>query len=73
MVKKPRAFVDESDIFDFSGMKQIIEKTEDLTILKNVSDAPKKIERSNTDKKLTEASNDNFGNLFLGKSQGAVP
>jgi hypothetical protein len=54
-------------------MKQIIEKTEDLTILKNVSDAPKKIERSNTDKKLTEASNDNFGNLFLGKSQGAVP
>jgi hypothetical protein len=51
-------------------MKQKIVKTEELTIIKNVSDAPKKIERPNTDKKITESSNENFGNLFMGKSAG---
>ena len=51
-------------------MKHQIVKNDDLKIIKNVSDAPKKIEKSNTDKKITETSNQNFGNLFMGKSQG---
>ena len=49
-------------------MKQKIVKNEELTIIKNVSDAPKKIEKLNNDKKLNETSNQDFGNLFMGKS-----
>ena len=68
--KKPRAFVDESDIFDFSGLqKNLPAKEEKLTIMKNVS-ASNKSESNNSSKKITEMQNDNFGNLFLGKSQG---
>jgi hypothetical protein len=28
-VKKPRAFVEETDIFDFSNMKKVVEKPND--------------------------------------------
>jgi len=68
--KKPRAFVDESDIFDFSGLqKNLPAKEEKLTIMKNVS-ANGKSESNKSSKKITEMQNDQFGNLFMGKSQG---
>lgn len=68
MAKKPRTFVDESDIFDFSGLqKSLPVKEEKLTIIKNVSVSGKS-ETSNSSKKITEMQNENFGNLFLGKS-----
>lgn len=68
VAKKPRAFVDESDIFDFSGLqKNMPAKEEKLTIIKNVSHSGKS-ETSNSSKKITEMQNENFGNLFMGKS-----
>lgn len=66
--KKPRAFVYESDIFDFSGLqKNLPVKEEKLTINKNVS-ANSKSETNNSSKKITEMQNEQFGNLFMGKS-----
>lgn len=64
--------MDESDIFDFSELKKNVAKNEELTINKNVQGSASKISEktSSNSKKITETANENFGNLFLGKSQG---
>jgi len=50
--------VEESDIFDFSGLqKNLPAKEEKLTIIKNVS-ASNKSESNTSSKKITETSND---------------
>lgn len=50
--KKPRAFVEETDIFDFSNMKKVTEKTNESTSasgIKHVQTVPKKIENAQED------------------------
>lgn len=59
VVKKPRAFVEETDIFDFSSMKKVNDKTSETlstTGVKSIGSATKKIENTNPDYQL--------GNLF---------
>ena len=65
-VKKPRAFVEETDIFDFSGLKKVNEKageTAESSLVVN------KISTGASSKKMETGVPDyQLGNLFQGKS-----
>jgi hypothetical protein len=53
-VKKPRAFVDESDIFDFSGLQKTMPNQDQKLTIMQKGPMKQKSESSNSSKKVTE-------------------